>query len=66
MDLITTSNLQATDDYYEALIDCHRGLSSEQSQALNARLVLLLSNHIGSLDTLLQALRAARQGAAQA
>ena len=60
MDLITTPNLSAPDDFYEALIDTHRDLSAEQSQALNARLVLLLANHIGDLDVLKQALSAAR------
>lgn len=58
--LITAPRLEAPDDFYEALIDAHRGLGSEQSHALNARLVLLLANHIGQLDVLKQALRAAR------
>ena len=60
MDLITTPHLEAPDDFYEALIDAHRDLSLEQSQALNARLVLLLANHIGDLAVLGQALAAAR------
>ena len=60
MQLITAPNLDAPDDFYEALIDAHRDLSSEQSQALNARLVLLLANHIGDFDVLKQALLAAR------
>ena len=61
--LITTPNLDAPDDFYEALIDTHRDLSAEQSHALNARLVLLLANHIGQLPVLRQALEAARQAA---
>ena len=60
MKLITDPHLSAPDDFYEALIDTHRDLSAEQSQALNARLVLLLANHIGDFDVLKQALRAAR------
>ena len=60
MTLITDPNLSAPDDFYEALIDAHRDLTVAQSQALNARLVLLLANHIGHLDVLRQALRAAR------
>ena len=60
MELITTPQLSAPDDFYEALIDAHRDLSAEQSQALNARLVLLLANHIGDFDVLKQALLAAR------
>lgn len=58
--LITSPNLDAADDFYEALIDAHQGLSSANSHALNARLVLLLSNHIGSLGVLREALSAAR------
>lgn len=50
------------DDFYEALIDTHRGLSDEQSQLVNARLVLLLANHIGDLRVLREALAAARDG----
>ena len=53
-------NLAAPDDFYEALIDAHRDLSGAQSHALNARLVLLLANHIGTLSVLNSALAAAR------
>ncbi|PZQ66671.1 MAG: hypothetical protein DI563_22865 [Variovorax paradoxus] len=58
--LITTPNLQSPDDFYEALIDTHQGLTDDQSHALNARLVLLLANHIGALPVLREALAAAR------
>jgi hypothetical protein len=58
--LITDPHLESPDDFYEALIDTHRDLSSDDSHALNARLVLLLANHIGSLDVLRQALALAR------
>ena len=60
MELITTPHLDSPDDFYEALIATHRNLDNAQSHALNARLVLLLANHIGSLDVLRQAMRAAR------
>jgi hypothetical protein len=59
--LITTPHLDAPDDFYEALIDAHRELSDEQSQQLNARLVLLLANHVGDLAVLKEALVAARR-----
>lgn len=62
MDLITSPHLDAPDDFYEALIEAHRGLSTAQSHALNARLVLLLANHIGDTAVLRQALRAAQAG----
>lgn len=63
MNLITEPHLSAPDDFYEALIDAHRDLTLEQSQALNARLVLLLANHIGTLAVLKEALAAARSSA---
>ncbi len=50
------------DDFYERLIETHRGLSDEQSQLVNARLVLLLANHVGDLRVLEEALAAAREG----
>jgi hypothetical protein len=52
------------DDFYELLINTHRGLSDEDSRLVNARLVLLLANHIGDLGVLRQALLAARSGVA--
>lgn len=58
--LITDAHLESPDDFYEALIETHQGLSTEESHALNARLVLLLANHIGSLPVLREALAAAR------
>ena len=61
MELITTPHLDAPDDFYEALIEAHEGLSTEQSQAFNARLVLVLANHIGQLAVLRPAFDAARQ-----
>ncbi len=50
------------DDFYAALIECHRDLSDEQSARLNARLVLILSNQIGDLDILREAMQLARRG----
>ena len=50
------------DDFYEALIDTHRDLSDEQSSLVNAKLVLLLSNHIGDLSVLREAMNIARKG----
>ncbi len=51
----------AGDDFYEMLIDAHRELSDAQSEQLNARLILLLANHIGDLGVLKQALALARK-----
>ena len=60
MKLITEPNLTAPDDFYEALIDTHRDLPIARSHELNARLVLILANHIGAFDVLREALAAAR------
>jgi hypothetical protein len=53
-------NLDSADDFYEALIHAHRDLLPEQSHAMNAKLILLLANHIGHQGVLVQALCAAR------
>lgn len=63
MPLITDPHLESPDDFYEALIAAHDGLDDAQSHALNARLVLLLANHVGTLDVLREALAAARENA---
>ncbi len=47
------------DDFYEALMKAHDGLTFEQSAALNARLVLLLANQVGDGDLLKSILDAA-------
>jgi Protein of unknown function (DUF2783) len=49
------------DDIYAALIRAHEGLSDAENQALNARLVLILANHIGDLAVLQEALARARE-----
>ena len=61
MTLNTAPNIEQPDDLYQELIDAHNGLSDQQSVELNARLVLLLANHIGDLTVLRQAIAAARQ-----
>lgn len=59
--LITDPHLEAPDDFYEALIDAHRDLDTFRSHELNAKLVLLLANHVGQQAVLEQALQAARR-----
>jgi len=61
MNLINTLNFSAADDFYESLIDAHRELSTTQSHELNAKLVLLLANHIGHDAVLREALAAGRE-----
>lgn len=52
------------DAAYVALVDARRGLSEEAAARLDARLVLILANHIGDIDVLGEAIALARQGAA--
>ena len=54
-------NIEAPDDFYQALIDMHRDLDEAQSQLVNAKLILLLANHIGDMEVLREALRLARE-----
>ena len=54
-------NMANFDAFYEALIDTHRELSPAQSHEVNARLILLLANHIGDLDVLKDAMKRAQE-----
>lgn len=54
--LITESRFLDPDRAYRALIEAHRGLSDEESAALNSSLVLILANHIGDQTVLQEAL----------
>ena len=60
--LITAANIDRPDDFYADLLSAHEGLSKAESDALNARLILLLANHVGDRAVLDEALRAARLG----
>ena len=55
-------DFSAGDDFYELLIDTHRGLTDEQSAKVNAKLILLLANHIGDISVLREAMALARDG----
>ncbi|MDH3263856.1 MAG: DUF2783 domain-containing protein [Paracoccaceae bacterium] len=64
MTLITKPNIPDTDGFYAELLAAHKGLTETESHALNARLVLILANHVGSRAALSEALAlAARAGA---
>lgn len=60
MSLITTSNLRDPDAAYAALLAAHNGLSEAESNAFNARLVLILMNHLGDRPAFEEALKLAR------
>jgi len=64
--LNTEANIAAPDDFYERLIATHRGLTDAQSAFVNAKLILLLANHIGDPEVLAQAMAAARDDAGSA
>jgi hypothetical protein len=57
----TALNLQDADGFYELLLDAHQGLSTEQSEQLNARLILLLANQVGDAQVLKACIEAARE-----
>ena len=63
--LSTKSRFPDPDRAYRALIEAHRGLSDEESAALNTRLVLILANHVGSLEVLAEAITLARRSLAE-
>ena len=60
--LNTELNIGAPDDMYEALVNLHRDLTSEQSMVVNAKLILLLVNHIGDRTVIDAAMALARSG----
>jgi hypothetical protein len=57
----TAQNFQDADGFYELLLDAHAGLTPEQSQLLNARLILLLANQVGDAKVLKECVEAARE-----
>ncbi|MBU2867589.1 DUF2783 domain-containing protein [Pacificibacter marinus] len=57
--LNTLPNFENTDDFYAALLAAHDGLDKADIHALNARLILVLANHIGEQNVLEQALQVA-------
>ena len=56
----TTLNQHDADGFYEQLLDAHQGLDERQSALLNARLILLLANHVGDAKVLKECVEAAR------
>lgn len=61
MTLIAKANFEDADGFYAALLAAHKGLSEAESHALNARLVLILANHVGAKSALTEALDLARR-----
>lgn len=59
MTLNTTPNIAGADDFYAELLALHEGRSKAESDAINARLILLLANHIGDRLVLSDAMQRA-------
>ena len=59
-DLNLSPNFDNADDFYAALLAAHDGLGKEASDALNARLILILANHIGDNSILEKAIEVAK------
>jgi 5-carboxymethyl-2-hydroxymuconate isomerase len=57
--LNTKPNISKPDDFYAELLGLHEGRSPAESQSINAKLVLLLANHIGDRSVLMEAFRIA-------
>ncbi|EJL85280.1 Protein of unknown function (DUF2783) [Polaromonas sp. CF318] len=64
--LSTRLHFQDADAFYECLLDAHRGLSREESELLNARLILLMANQLGDTAVLRACIAAAAKPAAAA
>lgn len=60
MELNLAPNINDPDGFYDELLGAHNGLSKEESDAFNARLILILANHVGDRDILRAALEAAK------
>ncbi len=60
----TRPNFQDADAFYEQLLDAHQGLSREQSEAFNARLILVLANQLGDTALLSSCIEAAHSSTA--
>jgi hypothetical protein len=58
--LVTQSQFANPDAAFVALVEARRGLSAEEAAALDAKLVLILANHIGDLDVLKEAIALAK------
>lgn len=61
MSLNLQPNLPAPDDAYAILLEAHEGLSNAESDALNARLILVLMNHVGDMEVIRAAIAAAQE-----
>ncbi len=66
MPLQRDPNMPDPDGVYAALIEAHADLDDGESLALDARLVLLLANHIGDPAVVREAIAVARRSMGRA
>ena len=59
--LRTELGVDSPDDFYARLIELHEGLSSEESHKINAKVILMLANHVGDTDVLYEVLEYVRK-----
>lgn len=57
-----TFHFQDGDGFYEQLLDAHDGLTKEESDLLNARLIIVLANQVGDAKVLKECIEAAKSG----
>jgi len=59
MKLNVKANIPRPDDFYQQLIDMQRNLSEDEVQLANAKLILIMANHIGDMEILSEAMKIA-------
>jgi hypothetical protein len=62
MKLIREPNTPDPDGFYEALIASQRALTDAQAERFQAKLLLVLANHVGDREVLAEAMQVARRG----
>ena len=55
------ANIENCDSFYSKLLAAHDGLSDEESENFNSRLILILANHIGDEKILEEASEMAKE-----
>lgn len=63
---LQNNHFQDADAFYEQLLDAHLGLSREESELLNARLILVMAHQLGDTAVLCACIEAAKAGGAGA
>ena len=65
MPLMTTSRFTDPDEAFVMLVEARRGLSEREASELDAKLVLILANHIGDIEVLREAIALAKRKASE-